>query len=282
MVLPVSITEWTATQFIMLWHVYPFAVLLADCERVFYIRGQKGEDPEMIKIAIVDDDKAETTQTEQIVRDVISEAGEECELKRYQSAQRLLFDMEGHAYFDLFLLDMVISQEDGLSLARKIRHIYPNPSIIFVTNHPEYSMDAFEVGALRYIIKPKIREKLPAAIRAALELVHTDNTRFYLLKNGMSLDRIFFRDLYYFHKDKKYVYFYTRSGVFRERTTMQEVLDKLKGRQFMEVSRGYVVNLDHMMHVDGGSIVLRDGTKLPVSRKRYEAIRQRLMEMWGE
>jgi two-component system, LytTR family, response regulator AlgR len=66
---------------------------------------------------------------------------------------------------DLILLDMQMPRMGGLETARHAAKLTPAPSVIFVTAHDEYAVEAFEVNALDYLMKPVRAERLALALK---------------------------------------------------------------------------------------------------------------------
>lgn len=65
---------------------------------------------------------------------------------------------------DLVFLDIQMPGLDGLELARTLRRMDPAPAIVFVTAHAEYAVEAFDVAALDYLVKPVRAQRLRAAL----------------------------------------------------------------------------------------------------------------------
>ena len=70
---------------------------------------------------------------------------------------------------DLALLDVAMPEMDGITLARGIREISPETAILFVTGHPQYAVDAWELHATGYVLKPLTRERLNDELNYAAE-----------------------------------------------------------------------------------------------------------------
>jgi len=66
---------------------------------------------------------------------------------------------------DIVLLDIEMPGTDGIELARSLRRLERPPAVVFVTAHDEYAVDAFDVAALDYLVKPVRPERLRAALR---------------------------------------------------------------------------------------------------------------------
>lgn len=69
---------------------------------------------------------------------------------------------------DLILLDMTMPEVDGLSVARQLGRREKRPAVIFVTAHDNYAVEAFDLDAVDYVLKPVMPERLERAIRRAL------------------------------------------------------------------------------------------------------------------
>lgn len=87
------------------------------------------------------------------------QVGAECESAE-QARQKLLEEE-----FDVALLDIQMPHESGLQLAASLPD--PKPFLIFVTAHAEHAVEAFEVGAVDYVLKPLEEERLAKAIARA-------------------------------------------------------------------------------------------------------------------
>ena len=69
---------------------------------------------------------------------------------------------------DLMLLDMTMPEVDGLSVARKLAGREQRPAVIFVTAHDQFAVEAFDLDAVDYVLKPVAKDRLARAIERAL------------------------------------------------------------------------------------------------------------------
>ena len=69
---------------------------------------------------------------------------------------------------DLLLLDMTMPGMDGLTLARRLGRLDAPPAVIFVTAHEDFAVEAFDLEAVDYVLKPVAVERLERAIDRAL------------------------------------------------------------------------------------------------------------------
>lgn len=69
---------------------------------------------------------------------------------------------------DLVLLDMTMPEADGLTVARGLAEADPAPAVIFVTAHEDFAVEAFDLDAIDYVLKPVTAERLGRAIARAM------------------------------------------------------------------------------------------------------------------
>lgn len=177
---------------------------------------------------------------------------------------------------DALLLDIDMPGLDGLGVAEALE----GPAVIFTTAHPQHALEAFEVGAHDYLLKPVSLERLARALEKVRARRGAGEEPWRLVVGDGSLRRfVDAREVSCFVADQKYV-------VFRHEDRellLRESLDALEGRLapygFLRVSRGALVRrdaVDAWDTADGGTVVLADGTRVPVSRRAAPAVRAAL------
>ena len=197
----------------------------------------------------------------------------------------------------------------GLSGVEAARHIGRRAQLVFVTAFDQYAVQAFEHGALDYLMKPvevarladtvaRLQERLRAAppaadIDALLEGLalrlrkdtQPETLRWIRASVGQVVRLIAVDEIDYLRSDEKYtrIAWHGDSGKPGEaliRTPLKELLTQLDGTQFMQVHRAVVVNLRAIGHVTRGEnetaqIHLKDRAEvLPVSRSYLHLFRQ--------
>lgn len=194
---------------------------------------------------------------------------------------------------DLVFLDMQMPGCDGLQVLAEIPP-ERRPGIIFVTAHERYALDAFEVQAIDYLLKPFDRERLQTALqRARVQLqlrpavesgikgetvlmetaaAENKNERLTVKVDGRI---VFLRsdDIVWVEADDNYVILHLVSGQLMLRETMTAFANRLNPAKFTRINRSALVHLDWVrelqptLHGDY-HVFLRDGTKLPLSRSQ--------------
>ncbi len=233
-------------------------------------------------IAIVDDEKEEGELIKGLVQNYFAEYPDKpYEVSIYQEGGQLMEELAGQRYFDLYFLDVEMErQENGIELAHRIRSLYQEPVIVYVTNHLECAPEAFEVNAYRFIPKRMLTEKLSDVLDHALAVIDQIDQRAYVVDTPDCAERILYKNIVRIEKDGKYINLYHRNGTCRERKTLTEVMSALASAEFIYVDKSYIVNLRQIESIQKDKLVLKDGSMLRISRPRYRKVREQLIAYW--
>jgi DNA-binding LytR/AlgR family response regulator len=178
----------------------------------------------------------------------------------------------------------------------------PLPLVIFVTAYDQYAVNAFEVSAIDYLLKPVRRERLEQAIAKAEEklsgrtLAGSQLTQFLQSLANQSksyLQRLPVRShnrililpvdqITSLRIDQGLVYVTTSGGEYWTKyTTFTEIENQLDPQAFLRVHRQVIVNLNHVREITAfdnstARLVLTGGHQVSVSRSHIKLLRQRL------
>ena len=197
---------------------------------------------------------------------------------------------------DLVLLDIDMPELDGVSLARRLAKEPHAVAVIFTTAHAEHAVEAFELRALDYLLKPIKQERLVAALervdtRGPSEVARMAEAVAELLgrrsevprvsaRHGDSIHVFDAREIDRFFAADKYTLFH-HDGV---EYVIDEPLGALEARlaehEFFRVHRRELVNLSMVraLHTGegGAELELLGGRRVVVSRRSLASLRQRL------
>ncbi len=255
-----------------------------------------------IRTMIVDDEPLARERLRKLLRqeldiDVISECADGREA--IQAIQKNLPD--------LVFLDVQMPEVDGFGVIAGLGEMNV-PAIIFVTAFDKFALRAFEVHALDYLLKPFDRERFQKALdraRSQIQKRQTDqlgarlNSLLDELKGGSEekaqpkfLDRLAVKsegrvvllrteDIDWIEAADNYVSLHIGTESHLHRETMSSLESKLPPAKFIRISRSSIVNIDRikelqpLFHGDH-VVILRNGTKLTLSRNYREKLNQLL------
>jgi len=185
---------------------------------------------------------------------------------------------------DLLFLDIELPDGIGFDLLKRIGTV--NFRVIFITGHQEYALDAIKVSALDYILKPVDLTELKEAIEKACVVINHEEEQMKLLALSENLQerkkmkRIILRtadalqlvsvsDIIRAEADSNYTHFYLTGGKhIMVSRTIKEFDALLTGSGMIRTHQSHLVNLqavDRFMKRDGGYLLLKDGSTIPVS-----------------
>ncbi len=235
----------------------------------------------IVNIAILDDEEESLEKTRRETEQFF--AGKEIpfRIQTYGSPKWFVYSLPEEPA-DIYLLDIEMEQMSGLEVARKLRERYPDPVLIFITNHVEYAIPAFEVNTYRYIPKAQMAEMLPKAYESLLPLLENKDMEYYAISKGNSATRLYYKDIYYLKKEGKYVVFISKGREARVRDSLIHVYKELNSDRFLMIDKSYVVNIQHVMQLYSREIIMRNQISLPVSAPRIGQVRRAVMDYWGK
>jgi two-component system response regulator LytT len=186
-------------------------------------------------------------------------------------------------HYDVVFLDVDMPGLSGVALADSLMAQNPHPAIIFVTAHGEHAVEAFDVAATDYLMKPVELERLKRAVgRLKPERPMTRVDRLFVEKAGRKL-LVPVEDVFYVMAKDDYSFLFTASERYLSTYSLASLESRLSTSGFFRVHRRYLVNLALVREVApmyGGTLllILSDpaGTQVPVSRRRAPALRRAL------
>jgi len=189
---------------------------------------------------------------------------------------------------DLLLLDIQMPRLDGFEVLELIGR---EVDVIFVTAYDKYALQAFEVHAVDYLLKPFTADRLREALDRAKARIQTkqllpieDLTRTVrpagarseriLIRDGANVHVIPLAQIDYVEAQDDYVCFRSEGKRYLKQQTLADVESALDPSQFVRIHRSYILNIDRLAKLelyakDSHAAILRDGTRLPVSRSGY-------------
>ncbi len=238
----------------------------------------------MRKAIIIDDEN----RTRDLITKMINSFGLDIEaISAADSVQSGIEAIQEHNP-DVVFLDIQMPDGTGFDLLRAIPN--KNFEVIFITAHEEFAIKAIKFSALDYILKPVDPEELKAAVERALEGLGTkkDEKQFEALQNNISVQQkrrlvlktqesvhvVDLEQIIRCESDRNYTSFFLTEGrKILVSKTLKEFESLLIGYNFIRVQQSHLINLDFIDRYNkgnGGSVVMRDGSEVPLSPAKRE------------
>lgn len=233
-----------------------------------------------MRIAVVDDEE----QTREEIRSVLERfcRPEHAELSAeyYPGGGLLLYDLQEQKTFDVYLLDIEMEGMDGLTLAARIREAQKGAYIVFLTAHPEFALEGYEVQACQYILKEQMREKLPRVLDGLYRDMQEEREAYLTIETSSRYEKLCCRDICCIRKEGKYAVFFMQEGSSTARMTLQEIYEKLPEGEFLYADRGCIVSIRSIKKYEGRRLLLVNGETVSVSRSHMAQVKTEIGKYW--
>ncbi|MEN0005827.1 MAG: LytTR family DNA-binding domain-containing protein [Bacteroidota bacterium] len=192
---------------------------------------------------------------------------------------------------DVVLLDIQLGEQTGFDLLNKFNQ--PNFQVIFITAYQQFAIQAFAYCALDYLLKPIDPDQLLRAIDKA-QIAHAKNQvysqqlqQLQQIQQTKTFDKIVLptaeglvllrlSEVLYLQADVNYTLFFTtHKEKFIVSKPLKEFEALLPKHQFCRSHQSYIVNIQYIKKIlreDGGYILLGNGERLPISRRKKERL----------
>ena len=232
-----------------------------------------------MRIAICDDEARCLEQVTAIAGQYVRDRKDKkITVSTFSHADDLLEEAEKIGGFDIYILDIVMPDMNGIQLGMKLRDMGYDGKIIYLTSSEEYALDSFKVRALNYIIKPITEKDFYATVDEAVELLYEKKEKHILVKAKERSVKLPLDSIMYAELSKRVVTYYLENGNAVESTTLRTtftdaVAELLADRRFVLCGAGMAVNLDHVTSVEGEAITLGENHRIFLAKKTCRELR---------
>jgi two-component system LytT family response regulator len=198
---------------------------------------------------------------------------------------------------DLVFLDVQMPDMNGFDVVRQVGAA-AMPEVIFVTAHDRFAIQAFEINALDYLLKPVAEERFSEAfnrMRSHRQRLGDDNERIVSLLHTLAsppktLSRVAVRsagktsfvnleEVRWIQGAENYVQLHTATGQHLMHATIHSLLELLDPQDFVRIHRSIIVNIRHIRQIESGDnsdyvITLNNGVRVHSSRSYSGTIKK--------
>lgn len=197
---------------------------------------------------------------------------------------------------DLMFLDIQMPKLNGFEV---IELLDDAPTVIFVTAFDQFAVKAFEVHAVDYLLKPFGKERFDEALRHALQRIRSHEPANVKIvadeakqPSGQPQERILIKEgskvlvipadkIDYIEAQDDYISVRSEGRSHLKMQRLASLETSLDNRRFVRIHRSFILNIDRLAKIelyakDSRTVILKDGTQLPVSRTGYDKLKELL------
>jgi len=171
---------------------------------------------------------------------------------------------------DIVLLDINMPEMSGIDLMKSVP---VKPVTILITTESMFAVEAFELNACDYLVKPVQFERFALAITRAVNLIYytkrvsgpDESKREIYVKSNSKFYKLVYEDILFVEALADYVLVYTENTRYIVYSTMKAIEEKLKGDTFVRVHRSYIINLRRVQFIEGNTVIV-SAKHIPISK----------------
>ena len=195
----------------------------------------------------------------------------------YYSAEQLLNRLEEESY-DMLFLDICLEHENGIDIGTEIRkkNYGKELRITYISTYQEYAMKLFRIHPFDFLVKPIREEELFRVIGELRELLK-ERKKIFEYTDTKGIHKISYDKILYFYSLGKRVHIVTSEKEYEYRGKLKDVADVTE-EYFLLIHKSYLINMEHVEHYEYDNVVMKDKTRLSISKANRKKVRERLLQ----
>ena len=230
-----------------------------------------------IKVGIVEDEIEEEERTEEMLKRFFAEEGIPYEILSFSEGEELF--RRGFSDIDLLLFDIILPNENGVEIAKKVRALNWNGPLIFITKTIQFALDGYKVDALDYLLKPLSYDDFRLKLLKAYKIINASRDNEIVIRTSEGTISLEESSISYVEVFKHYLTFHSDKGTYTIRGSMNKIAQSFSTR-FANSSSSFLINLDRIDMIKTNDVVV-SGTTLPLSRNFKKELLRRFAERKG-
>jgi DNA-binding LytR/AlgR family response regulator len=221
------------------------------------------------RIGICDDEVIQLKVESLYLNEIAKRNNIEINHKGFDNPEELIEFLKKYT-FDILLLDIDLKNEvSGIELATMLVAKYPKMIIIFVTGHPEFTFEAFNIEATGYVVKPIDMSKFERILLKAFHLVDgikkTSKEIPFIITEENIKKKINQEDIIYIQRRAAKSFIITKEREYQVYETITSLYDRLK-ESFLRINQSEIVNVNRIKEIQEGYVYLKTGEAFTIGR----------------
>ncbi len=228
----------------------------------------------MIRIGIYDSDMLMLSEMENLLLQLGSTERILMDIDVFNTISDFLSHIKDEI-FDLIYLSIDKAYEDTIKIAAKAKEHNPHISIIYVAEDESLWKVLLEAHMFRLVTKPIDYTFFRKCFMNAYDKMYTDKN-YFEYKYRRKLSRIIFNDILFFESSGRYIIIHTKEEEMKMIGTLNTVECQIinSKAEFFRIHQSYLVNEKYIKNIQRTSLLLFNGTQLPISKRRYQKLKE--------
>ncbi len=232
----------------------------------------------MLWIAVCDDEIMDGYNIGKKIKEILEEMKMPCVIESFCSGRELI---QSSHNFDILFLDILMDDLDGMRTAEIFRKKF-DKILIFISSSREYILDAYDVEAFKYLLKPIDEKKLKRVLKKAVLKIENHLQEFIIVSKERQKRKLLLDDIYYFEIRGRKVDIHERKGIFTYYGQIGVLEKQLQGKGFFRCHKSYLINLKYVNVYNKQEVILDNGENILIAKRRYEEFCKEILEYMRE
>lgn len=175
---------------------------------------------------------------------------------------------------DIVFLDIYMPEMMGTVVAKLL---HAKTMVIFTTTSKQHALEAFDINAVDYLLKPVNLDRFNMAVDKAQSLLtqkrlaqvtsaQQESRKIITIISDRKIYKIATQDIYYVESLYEYVCYYTTKGKLLSLAALKDVAEILPQDEFTRIHKSYIINIHHLSNYSAQNLKLNNGIELPIGR----------------
>lgn len=224
----------------------------------------------MINIGICDDEASMRRLLRAPLEQKLQLLGADYRIFEYDCGETLVTRPETE-WLDILFLDIEMKQLSGMETARNLRKRNSHTLLIFVTAHPDFVFQGYEVHAFHYILKPYENQKIMKVLEQALKELGQNQERYFTLEQKSGTMKIPAKKILAFSSDRRKIIISLEDGNKLEFYGKLDAVETDLPDYFIRCHNRHLVNLNYVTALEKDGCTLKSQS-FPVSRAYRQSV----------
>lgn len=235
----------------------------------------------MTRIVVCDDCMDDLAKIEELLAKYREASGETAfEADSFTDSAKLYQSIQKNLRWDIYILDMMMSDKTGIDIGTLIRSLDNKSVIIYITSSDDFALDAYHVHAVRYLLKPLQEALFFEALDHALSYTAKEKKdASYLVKTTEGLTAVPYSKIEYIENhsrklnigltDKKMI-----QSIFIRKSFDEEIRQLTENENFLQVHKSFLVNMNYIDKLSQVNVLMESGKIIPISKTRKTDVKK--------
>lgn len=231
----------------------------------------------MTNIIILDDQESHINDIENQVRSL---AIDDLHIRKYQNEEQFIKDIDNIPEYSIFLIDIVLSKNSGIEVAKFINTYIHGAIVIFISSYLDKVVDIYDAQHYYFIYKPELEKRLPIAFDKAMKNLKNFKETLSIDVKGKTVV-LHSHDILYLERQRHTTTIIDNKQELKCSYKLDEMSNKLPS-YFIRCHRSYIINAKKVIEQKREEFVLENHITIPISRSYQKQVEKLFQEFLME